>query len=90
MLHILCRAGLRADLGDCHHQPLEPRGSGHQIVKVKLQLAAIMRLQAQQAIGERVEAAIHQHLKAQKIPRRFAHLPATIDQEVIVHPETRA
>ena len=47
-----------------HHQPLKPGEGGGQIVPRKLQLAAIMRLQAHQAVGQGVEPPVDQRLQA--------------------------
>jgi rhodanese-related sulfurtransferase len=49
-----------------------------------------MRLQAHQAVGEGVEALVDQQLHTQEFARRFAHLAAAFDQEIIVHPKSGA
>ena len=75
---------------DRHHDPLQPRQRGAQPVPRELQLAAVMRLQAHHAVGERVVALVEQQLQPQEFARRLAHLAAALDEEVIVHPDLGA
>ena len=64
----------RAQRVDRHHQPLEPRQRRRQILPGELQLAAVMRLEAHQPIGERVEARVDQRLERREVARRLRHL----------------
>src|SRR3546814_19984428 len=49
-----------------------------------------MRLQAHQAVGEWVVALVDQQLHAQKFDARLRHLARAFDEEIIVHPQSRA
>src|SRR3546814_5505692 len=49
-----------------------------------------MRLQAHQAVGEGVVALVDQQLHAQKFAARLRHLARAFDEEIIVHPQSRA
>ena len=73
-----------------HDQPLQPGQRCAQPLPRKLQLAAVVRLQAQHPVGERVKPAIDQRLQDQEIAAGLAHLPAPVDQEIVVHPDVCA
>src|SRR5690606_24748827 len=49
-----------------------------------------MRLQAHQAVGERVVTLVDQQLNAQEFAARLRHLAASVDEKIIVHPQPRA
>ncbi len=64
-----------------HHHPLQPRQRRAEPLPRKLQLAAVMRLQAHQPVGERVVALVDQQLQPQELAR------STSTSSPIVRPE---
>src|SRR5258706_7023282 len=53
----------------------------------KTQPAPVMRRQAKEAVGQRVDPAIDQCLQAQEVATRFGHPGGIKCQEMAVHPE---
>src|SRR3546814_4303826 len=73
-----------------HHHTFQPRQRRAQPLPRKLQLAAVMGLEAHHPVGERVVAAIDQQLEEEEFAARLRHFPGPLDQEVVVHPYLRA
>ena len=75
---------------DGHHQTLQSRHRRRQPLAGEFQLAAIVRRQAHQAIGEGMDALVDQALERGEAAGGFRHLSRAFDQEVVVHPPVGA